>query len=139
MDKVKVGDIYWDCSYHPVLCTESVRVKRHFRTVDYDVAGVSLFDGSRPRSCSVHHCGVTKLKLVQIQWLILHREDFLSAEAQWRNGEVEAYKPLLKEWDRLEWGERFEDALERDWYSWRKIFNRFWWKSILRRFRRASR
>lgn len=51
--KIKIGDIYLDCDNHPVLCTE----------VDGDdVAGISLIDGSRPRSCSIKHCGVERLK-----------------------------------------------------------------------------
>jgi len=54
--KIKVGDIYEDCSYHPVFCTE----------IDGDnIAGISLIDGSFPRSCSIKHCGVTKLSLKQ--------------------------------------------------------------------------
>ena len=48
------GDIYEDCSFHPVLCMG----------VDYeadDIWGVSLVDGSQPRSCSLRHCGIRKL------------------------------------------------------------------------------
>lgn len=52
--RIKVGDIFLDCDNHPVFCTE----------VDGDdVAGISLIDGSHPRSCSITHCAVTKLKL----------------------------------------------------------------------------
>lgn len=50
--KISVGDIYEDCAYHPVRCTE---------VEDDDVTGVSLIDGSSPRSCSIKHCGVRKL------------------------------------------------------------------------------
>jgi hypothetical protein len=52
--EIKPGDIYEDCAYHPVLCVE----------VDYkndEIWGISLIDGSQPRSCSVLHCGVRKL------------------------------------------------------------------------------
>ena len=50
--KFKIGDIYEDCAYHPVRCEE----------VDGDdISGVSLIDGSRPRSCSINHCGVVRL------------------------------------------------------------------------------
>ena len=38
-DDIKPGDIYEDCTYHPVLCT--------WRDGD-EVAGISLIDGSRP-------------------------------------------------------------------------------------------
>ena len=51
---IKPGDIYESCSYHPVLCLG----------VDYkqdEIWGVSLIDGSYPRSCSLLHCGVRKL------------------------------------------------------------------------------
>ena len=51
---IKPGDIYEDCSYHPVLCL-GVDYKRD------EIWGVSLVDGSYPRSCSLLQCGVRKL------------------------------------------------------------------------------
>jgi len=56
-DDINPGDIYEDCAYHPVLCT--------WRDGD-EVAGISLIDGSRPRSCSLTHCGVVKLDLAAV-------------------------------------------------------------------------
>lgn len=53
---INVGDFFEDCSFHPVLCLG----------VDYrsdDLWGISLIDGSYPRSCSFIHCGVRKLSL----------------------------------------------------------------------------
>ena len=53
-DQIEPGDIYEDCSFHPVWCTEA----------DYDedeLRGISLLDGSGPRSCSPAHCGPVKL------------------------------------------------------------------------------
>lgn len=50
--KIKVGDIYEDCAYHPVKCT--------LREGD-DLEGISLVDGSSPRCCSIKNCGVVKL------------------------------------------------------------------------------
>ena len=50
------GDIYEDCAFHPVVCVE----------VNYetdDIWGVSLIDGSYPRSCSLRHCGIRKLTI----------------------------------------------------------------------------
>jgi hypothetical protein len=48
------GDIYEDCSFHPCLCI----------AVDGDtIQGVSLIDGSSPRTCSLSHCGIRKLSL----------------------------------------------------------------------------
>lgn len=55
---LKPGDIYEDCAYHPVLCIG----------VDYtegDIWGISLIDGSQPRSCGILHCGIRKLTLAQ--------------------------------------------------------------------------
>lgn len=53
---IKPGDIYEDCFYHPVLCVGA----------DYKndtIWGISLIDGSQPRSCSVLFCGVRKLSV----------------------------------------------------------------------------
>ncbi len=53
---IRVGDIFEDCAFHPVLCLG----------VDYqddNIWGVSLIDGSYPRSCSLLFCGVRKLSL----------------------------------------------------------------------------
>ncbi len=46
------GDFYEDCACHPCLCV---------RVADDEVSGISLVDGSGPRSCSVRHCGVRRL------------------------------------------------------------------------------
>ena len=47
-DKIKVGEFYEDCAYHPVLCTK----------INGDnVEGISLVDGSFPRCCSIRNCG----------------------------------------------------------------------------------
>jgi hypothetical protein len=60
--KIKEGDFYMDCSYHPCLCTE----------VDGDdIFGISLVDGSFPRSCSVKHCAPRKLSFNQARVLRL--------------------------------------------------------------------
>jgi hypothetical protein len=102
MQKVKVGDIYWDCAYHPVLCTESCRVKnRRLFSYNHDVAGVSLFDGSRPRSCSIEHCGVIALNADQVAWLIEFRDDWLAAEEAGRGGDRRAYEIMLTSWDKF--------------------------------------
>ncbi|WP_457444260.1 hypothetical protein [Roseateles sp. P5_E4] len=57
-----VGDVYEDCAWHPVLCV----------AVSYeedDITGISLIDGTYPRSCSLRHCGIRKLT-VQEAWEI---------------------------------------------------------------------
>ncbi len=53
---IRPGDIYEDCFFHPVLCM----------TIDVaedEITGISLIDGSQPRTCSLKHCGVVKLAL----------------------------------------------------------------------------
>lgn len=53
---IRVGDIFEDCAFHPVLCLGA----------DYQedaLWGISLIDGTYPRSCSFIHCGVRKLSL----------------------------------------------------------------------------
>jgi hypothetical protein len=48
------GDLYMNCDYHPVLCSESDQD---------DVSGISILDGSMPRSCSIEHCNVRRLTI----------------------------------------------------------------------------
>jgi hypothetical protein len=59
------GDIYEDCAFHPVLCLEA-----NYKTDE--LWGISLVDGSYPRSCSLVHCGVKKLTPKEA-WLIRTR------------------------------------------------------------------
>ena len=80
--KLKPGDIYEDCAYHPVLCLG----------VDYtkdEIWGVSLVDGTHPRSCGLVHCGVRRLTPKQA-WQIKMRGPLLdpgitplSKDKQW--------------------------------------------------------
>jgi hypothetical protein len=65
--KFKKGDIYEDCAFHPVVC-ENISGD--------DIEGVSLLDGSRPRRCSIKHCGVRKITKNEVAGTI----------AVWRNG-----------------------------------------------------
>jgi len=60
MSEIVVGGFYYDCAYHPVLCTESD---------EEGVAGISLVDGSMPRSCSLKHCAPKPLTLKQALWI----------------------------------------------------------------------
>jgi hypothetical protein len=88
---IKVGDLFEDCSFHPVLCLG----------VDYqedEIWGVSLIDGSYPRSCSLLHCGVRKLS-EQEAWQIKLRGPsdendaaLIALERRWWN-----VNPALKE------------------------------------------
>jgi hypothetical protein len=89
---LKPGDIYESCSYHPVLCL-GVDYKRD------EIWGVSLVDGSYPRSCSLVHCGVRKLSLRQA-WKIRLRGP---ADPGVREGiaEEKRWWTVSPEWD--EW------------------------------------
>lgn len=61
-EKIKVGDLYEDSAFHPCLAVG----------VDYDeddIWGISLIDGSYPRSCSFLYSGVRKLT-VEEAWII---------------------------------------------------------------------
>jgi hypothetical protein len=51
---IQPGDYYKDCAFHACLCTHST---------DAEVDGISLIDGSSPRSCDIGPCGVRKLSL----------------------------------------------------------------------------
>ena len=76
------GDLYEDCSFHPVVCVE----------VDYErdeIFGVSLIDGSYMRSCSLRFCGVRKLTIEEA-WSIRRYgppdsqdRDRIPSEKQW--------------------------------------------------------
>jgi len=56
--EIRPGMIYEDCSFHPVLCTELHD--------DESVSGISLIDGSYPRTCSVRSCGIVLLSIDKI-------------------------------------------------------------------------
>lgn len=59
------GDLYEDCAGHPCLCVG-------INVADDDIWGISLIDGSSPRSCSLANCGVRKLG-VEEAWVIKQR------------------------------------------------------------------
>lgn len=60
------GGIYEDCAFHPVLCTTVDKEER-------EIQGISLIDGSLPRSCSIDHCGPEHLS---VQAALLIRLNF---------------------------------------------------------------
>ena len=65
--EIRVGSIYEDCAFHPVLCTILDEVER-------DVEGISLIDGSAPRSCSLDHCGPVPLTIEEAIRIRAHLE-----------------------------------------------------------------
>jgi len=77
--EISPGDIYEDCSYHPVLCV----------WIDEDgdeISGISLIDGSSPRSCSLGHCGVRKLTVQQAVHWKFHGPDDLPPDVEFGPG-----------------------------------------------------
>lgn len=54
----KVGDIYLDVFYHPTLCTQ-ITIEED----DVCLEGISLYDGTYPRGCSVMHSGPEKISV----------------------------------------------------------------------------
>lgn len=53
---IQVGDIYEDCSLHPVLCTAVDEV------AGVVLSGISFIDCSFPRSCDALRCGPRQLR-----------------------------------------------------------------------------
>lgn len=62
--KINRRDIYLDCNNHPVLCTGT--------EFDDGVEGISLIDGSGPRSCSIKHCAPVKIDLKTAMEIVDH-------------------------------------------------------------------
>ena len=73
---IQPGDFYEDCSFHPCLC---------LRVEDDEVSGISLVDGSYPRSCSIVGCGIRKLTYEEaLQWKFYGPKDTeLESKNRW--------------------------------------------------------
>lgn len=69
---ISPGDIYEDCAFHPVLCTNS-----H----EDQISGISLIDATAPRACSLTHCGIIKLTIADV---LEARDDFPAYQARRR-------------------------------------------------------
>lgn len=67
-----VGEIYEDCSFHTVLCTAILA-----QDGDTELTGISLIDGSYPRTCSVLNCGPTPLTISQAMTAKLSFETYV--------------------------------------------------------------
>lgn len=57
-DNIAPGDIYEDVFYHPCLCIERAPEGDH-------VWGISLIDGSQPRTCDLLLSGIRKLSVAE--------------------------------------------------------------------------
>ena len=77
---IRPGDVYEDCAFHPVFCV-SLDVD------DDEITGISLIDGSTPRSCSLQFCGVEQLTLEDV---VAIKRDFAAYVAK-RQAEVDAH------------------------------------------------
>ncbi|WP_329458080.1 hypothetical protein [Streptomyces sp. NBC_01497] len=58
---IRVGDIYEDCFFHPVLCTDIDDV------AGLVLGGVSLIDGSSPRNCDARYCDPVRIPIEDVQ------------------------------------------------------------------------
>ncbi len=74
LPRIRPGDLYEDCGLHVVLCLEAGPVRwgrspwrRRILGIadDWDLAGISLYDLSRPRCCSAKHCAPRKLTIAE--------------------------------------------------------------------------
>lgn len=74
---IKPGDFYEDSFYHPCICV----------SVDMEadsLSGISLIDGSFPRSCSLRYSGVRILTLSEVvYWKFQGPKDIADFEASW--------------------------------------------------------
>ena len=64
-----VGGLHEDCAYHPCLCIGIDEEERGLR-------GISLIDGSIPRSCSIDHCGPEPITIEDAVLIRLNFETF---------------------------------------------------------------
>ena len=72
------GDYYEDCAFHPCVCIST--------SVENDeIMGISLADGTFPRSCSPRYCGVRKLTFAEaVHWRFFGPSDqTVSADKRW--------------------------------------------------------
>jgi hypothetical protein len=70
LPRIKPGDCFVDCGWHPVVATEAYMVRFMGVPYDWDLAGVSLLDGSTPRACSAKHCNPQPIDLGTTELLV---------------------------------------------------------------------
>jgi len=82
------GGFYEDCAYHPCLAM-GVDAEQD------DIWGISLVDGSWPRSCSLNNCGVIPLTVEQVwRWKLQGPDETVSElpeDRSWWTAESAAY------------------------------------------------
>jgi hypothetical protein len=67
----RVGAVYEDCAFHPVLCT-------YVSEKNDEIQGISLVDGSEPRACSLSHCHPEPLSDSQAVWIMRNFDEYVS-------------------------------------------------------------
>jgi hypothetical protein len=79
-NRIKPNDFYEDAFYHPCICVRS----------DYEndiIFGISLIDGSYPRSCSLVFSGIRKLSLREVvHWKFFGPLEAGDFNPPWING-----------------------------------------------------
>jgi hypothetical protein len=77
VNTIEPGDIYEDAFYHPCLCIQ----------VDLEndtLKGISLIDGSFPRSCSIKYSGLRLLSLEEaVRWKFDGPNDVANFDPPW--------------------------------------------------------
>jgi hypothetical protein len=68
----RVGAVYEDCAFHPVLCT-------YVSDKNDEIQGISLVDGSEPRACSLSHCQPEPLSDSQAIWIMRNFDEYVIA------------------------------------------------------------
>ena len=86
------GQFYEDCFYHPCLCLS-------FDREEDEIVGISLIDGSYPRSCSVRDCGVNFLSYEEAVHWKFHGPPHVDPKLiPWleQNGKIDDYRLPMK-------------------------------------------
>lgn len=100
LPRFKEGDIYLDCFWHPVAVTEvTLTYWSLLGPYDWDLAGISLLDGTSPRGCSVRICGLQKLSYPvaeHIVSLMLGGDHSLEAALQRREAGVQNIQSIYE-------------------------------------------
>jgi hypothetical protein len=88
-DRIKRGEFYEDCRYHPMLCVQPSPPD------DDELVGISLIDGAIG-ACSEDHCGVVRLTTEEaierkLNWKEFAHQNGLPlapAHPGWQPGEI---------------------------------------------------
>ncbi len=102
-NRFRVGEIYLDGFHHPVVVTESCAISPSGSRLgpwDYELAGISLLDGSSPRSSSVMHSAPERVSY-QLACLWLANVDRLNQTAEHLSALLESSPALNQVWGQV--------------------------------------